>query len=83
MKIGADTATMNFIFDTGSDWFWVPIQKTGGAINCPTCQTPKQHTIASPDTSTGTFGSISYLDGSGVNGTIYNTTVTSGTVALT
>lgn len=83
LKIGADVTTMMFNFDTGSDWLWVPLSKTTGAHTCPSCQTTKHHTIAAPDMSLSTPGSINYLDGSGVNGTIYNTTITIGNKPVT
>ena len=68
---------MFFMFDTGSDWLWVPLDLS----TCPSCQTPHHHTITPPDVDTFTKGSISYKDGSGVNGTIYDTSVNVGTLA--
>ena len=77
LKIGSDSAVMQFDFDTGSDWLWVPTPA------CTTCGAHSPHTIAAPDVSTGNAGSISYADGSGVSGTVYNSTVTTGSVATT
>jgi len=33
LTIGADTTSMLFDFDTGSDWLWVPLDLT----SCPSC----------------------------------------------
>jgi hypothetical protein len=77
LKIGADTTAMQFIFDTGSDWLWVPTS------TCSNCVSTRKQTIAAPDTTTSTAGGISYLDGSSVNGTIYTTSVTVGATTAT
>ena len=77
LKIGSDSSSMQFNFDTGSDWLWIPIT---GCSKCPGVNT---HTTGAPDTSSGLTGSISYGDGSKVDGNIYTTSVTIGTMTVT
>lgn len=77
MKVGADTTSMQVNFDTGSDWLWIPTPA------CTGCAATRKHTIASPDVNTTKTGSINYLDGSGVSGHVFNTTITLGSKVAT
>lgn len=83
LVIGSDSSYMTFDFDTGSDWLWVPLASTS-TPSCSNCYTPHHHTIAAPDTSLSQSCDISYMDGSGINGSSYSTTVGfSGTSTVT
>ena len=52
LVIGNDLKAMQFDFDTGSDFIWVPL------INCTSCHTIDHHTIGGPDVYTGNTGKI-------------------------
>lgn len=70
LTIGADSSPLNFMFDTNTDYLWVPDS------TCTTCQATTKHTHTS-DTATATTvnATAPFVQ---ANGTIYTTNITIG-----
>lgn len=75
LDIGSQNKTMEFIYDTGSDWLWVP-------INCQSCYWQYSSRFSPSSSTTTTFtgdnDTIFYTDGSYVEGDVMQTSVRLG-----
>jgi hypothetical protein len=64
LYIGENDHEMTFMYDTGSDTLWYPLN------NCSNCHTTNLHTPTSTFSTNGTRDGITYLDGSGYAGNL-------------